>query len=144
MKQNYQTFEISGHGYFCINCNARLTTSYYPCHNCGLTNKEADELASKIYHKEPMPNYPYSQQIYDKVLADWKNIPFEDLVLEGDFISHPLISYRLWRNITNLYPENLVECLNESHSKNLNSILYEEPLAIKRDEEINKKKSNNS
>lgn len=78
-----------------------------------------------------MTNYPYSQQIHDKVLADWESIPFEDFLDEGDYISHPSVNYRLWKGFTGLYPEGMIPSISREHGENLLKKIYYEPLERK-------------
>ena len=66
-----------------------------------------------------MIDYPYSQQIHDKVLADWQNIPFDDLIFEGYFISNPSVSYRLWKGCAGLYPEGIIPSVYVDHGRSL-------------------------
>lgn len=53
-----------------------------------------------------MTDYPYSKQIYDKILADWRNAPLKEWVWHGFIISHPSIGYELLANIGTLGPRN--------------------------------------
>lgn len=89
-----------------------------------------------------MIDYPYSQQIHDKVLADWKDIPFDDFVYEGYFISHPSVNYRLWIGSIGLYPEDVIQSMSIKHGENLLKKLYNNQLEKKRklDNELATKK----
>lgn len=79
-----------------------------------------------------MTDYPYSQQIYDKVINDWKDVPIEEFNYDRDFISHPSINYRLWKGCMGLYPENLISCVSKEHGASLCKTIYDEPLERKR------------
>ncbi len=74
-----------------------------------------------------MTDYPYSQQIHDKVLADWANIPIEEIRFDHNHVSHPSVSYKLWDGALGLYPENLVFNLTKEHSENLYKEILDKP-----------------
>lgn len=74
-----------------------------------------------------MIDYPYSQQIHDKVLADWANIPIEEMTFDSNHISHPSVNYKLWDGVLGLYPQNLVLNLSKEHSESLYKEILDKP-----------------
>lgn len=72
-----------------------------------------------------MTKYPYSQQIHDKILNDWKNIPFDEWKVESYEISHPSVDYSLgWMlNRIRPYDSDLARALSSDHSVNLHNEL---------------------
>lgn len=84
-------------------------------------------------------DYPYSQQIHDKVLKDWKDIPFEEWEREGEFFYHKSVPYRLWGYSKTLCPEGLIDCLYGLHAQNLYTFLYENRIKKKENREKEQK-----
>jgi hypothetical protein len=139
MKENYETFKISGNGYFCINCHAPiLTTTYYPCSNCGITDEEVMKTDWSQKRKTTMTDYPYSQQIHDKILADWQNVPFSEWKFGGYEVSHPSVNYSLGWSLDFIrpYDSDLSKALSVEHARSLH-----EQLVNKAKETSDKEKS---
>lgn len=79
-----------------------------------------------------MTEYPYSQQIHDKILNDWKNVPFDEWKVDYSTVSHPSVNYNLWWFINQVYPldSDLSKCLSKDHARNLYNQLVNGPEKI--------------
>lgn len=88
-----------------------------------------------------MTDYPYSQQIHDKILNDWKDIPFDEWKFLGYVISHPNVPYDLY-----YYPNqgirpdatSLWDNISSEHRDSLYEKLMKKPSKIKQDQEKEK------
>lgn len=85
-----------------------------------------------------MTDHPYSQQIHDKILNDWKDIPFDEWkMVDGGFISHPSVNYEIWTNgYSSVTPKeySLSRNITYDHSQNL----FDKLIKNKQEEKNNK------
>lgn len=72
-----------------------------------------------------MTDYPYSQQIHDKILNDWKDVPFDEWKVGSYKVSHPSVNYSLGWMANQIYPydSDLARALSSDHSVNLHNEL---------------------
>lgn len=72
-----------------------------------------------------MTDYPYSQQIHDKILNDWKDVPFDEWKIDSYRVSHPSVNYSLGWMTNCIWPFSLdlARALSHDHSVNLHNEL---------------------
>ena len=72
-----------------------------------------------------MTDHPYSQQIHDKILTDWQNVPFDEWNLREYEVSHPSVNYSLgWiLDFIRPYDGDLSKALSVEHARSLHEQL---------------------